>query len=209
MTGSTSQGPLDGLLQRGSAAGETRFMCSFILRLAVSALVLCSTALPLSALAEAPETTIDTTQEHEFDDSKLSRAASKRRRARIGVGFSAVGLSVGAILLGVGAALHGTENGSGDVSKQINATPVLITGAVLAAGGFAGLPPSALGLHRAKHEIRRLESKAPLTGRDADSPLLTRELHHLGGRGPQSPESLTAQPLKSLVGRLDSNRLNP
>lgn len=74
-----------------------------------------------------------------------------------------MGFSIGTVLLGVGAALHGTENGSGDVSKQIDATPVFITGAVLAAGGLAGLPASALGLHRAKREIGRLESEAPLT----------------------------------------------
>lgn len=138
-------------------------MCSFILRFAIIALVLASTAPPHPALAGAPEASTVASQEGESDDSELGRAASQRRRTRIGVGFSAVGFSIGAVLLGVGAALHGTENGSGDVSKQIDATPLFITGAILAAGGLAGLPPSALGLHRAKREISRLESNAPLT----------------------------------------------
>jgi hypothetical protein len=138
-------------------------MSGLTLRFAIIALVLASMALPHPALAEALEATTNASQKREFDDSELGRATSKRRRTRIGVGFSAVGLSIGAVLLGVGAALHGTENGSGDVSKRIDATPVFITGAILAAGGLAGLPPSALGLRRANREIRRLESKAPVT----------------------------------------------
>ena len=74
-------------------------MCSSILHLAFIAPVLASIALPLTALAEAPEANAAASQEHEFDGSELGRAASKRRRARIGVVLSAGGLSVGPCFL--------------------------------------------------------------------------------------------------------------
>lgn len=115
------------------------------------------------ARAESPEPSAAASEKTEFNDSELGQAERSWHRARIGLGFSAAGLSIGAVLLGFGIAFNGDENGSGDVSSQVDAKGLIISGAILAAGGLAGLPVSALRVRRAKLRIDRLEHDAPQT----------------------------------------------